>query len=160
MDDDSMLPSEEMEKLRREIELLKRKQGLANSGEDSVMGDSVSTLSRSINSLMRIFKEASEEMKMDTHDAVLVAQKLDRILDRLDKIEAQNEKIAKGIVAIADMIEDLPGSGLQRQSIPFQRIPPPSHPPFMQQQNAEPKPLPTYNLPPDEKKKGFINFKI
>ena len=98
---------------------------------------------------------------MDSHDAVLVAQKLDSILDRLDKVETQNEKIAKGIVAVADMIDELnpkpkmhmaPRQYIQ-QNLPQQQ---PSQPP----PSDQPQQLPSYNLPPEEKKKNFLNFKI
>lgn len=162
MDDDSILPNGDMENMRREIELLKKKQGIGSRTEQEDPKDSAAALSRSINSLMRIFKEASEDMKMDTHDAVLVSQKLDKILDRLDKIEAQNEKIAKGIVAIADMVEDIQDDA-QRPSV-SQKMSQPMSPQQMQRQfsegQPETKPLPTYNLPPDDKKKTFMSFKI
>lgn len=161
MNDDSVLPGEEMDRLRNEIEILKRKQGVAPREDNPDAKESMSALSRSINSLLRIFKEASEDMKMDTHDAVLVAQKLDKILDRLDKVEAQNEKIAKGIVAIADMLEEQQEDKPRQFSAPSRSQP--MSPQQMQMQfsgGPEPKPLPTYNLPPDDKKKSFLNLKM
>lgn len=113
-------------------------------------------LTRSVNSLNRIFEEASAELKLDAHDAVLVSEKLDKILNGLEKIEIQNEKIAKGIVALADMIEDLNRSRPLPQSRPASGItisPPPSpNPPGV-------KPLPGYNLPKqEEKKRNFLSF--
>jgi chromosome segregation ATPase len=159
---DSLLPSDEVDKMRREIDTLRRKQGLVDT-DNSDERAAISSLSKSINSLTRIFKDASEDLKMDTHDAVLVAQKLDKILERLDKVEVQNEKIAKGIVAIADMIEDMQVG--QRRPMPQQQMQysqqgiPSPQPQMMQ--GGMPKPLPTYDIPPqEEKKKGFMSFKI
>jgi chromosome segregation ATPase len=155
--DDTLLPGDEMEKLRREIEILKQRQGISPR-DDNDQRASMVALSKSINSLIRVFKEASDEMKMDTHDAVLVTQKLDKIVDRLEKIEIQNEKIAKGIVAIADMVEDLQAAPKQA---PSTRTPPAM--PYQQNvsQTPQPKPLPTYNVPQgEERKKSFLNFKM
>ncbi len=145
----------ESDKLRNQINKLRGNENTPADTED---------LARSINSLIKIFAEASEDMKMDTHDAVLVTQKLDKILDRLEKVEIQNEKIAKGIVALADMVEDLDASPLPRQSssrsMPSAspaHSPPPS--PLPNTQGT--KPLPTYNLPKEkQEKKSFLNFKM
>ncbi len=138
----------EVDKLRREIDSLKKKGSEGNPEE----------LSQAINSLIRIFAEASDDLKMDTHDSVLVGQKLDAIVQRLERIEIQNEKIAKGIVALADMVEELSMSkGVPRE---LSRPVPRAQPSFAPLPSAGPKPLPTYNLPRDEKKSSFLNFKM
>jgi hypothetical protein len=151
----------ESDKLRNQINSLKGNNNSANN-ED---------LARSINSLIKLFAEASEDMKMDTHDAVLVTQKLDKIIERLEKVEIQNEKIAKGIVALADMVEDLGvSSPLPRQmtssrpSMPSRlpsSVPNASSPPPKPDLGGA-RPLPSYNLPKEkqEKKKPFLNFKM
>lgn len=151
-------------KLRNQIDMLKN--------EKLSSFDNKEDLAKSINSLIKLFAEASEDMKMDTHDAVLVSEKLDKIIERLDKIEIQNEKIAKGIVALADMVEDInvDGSLLPKQptfkpSRPPTSIndrPSPSIPPPSQPSSGGIKPLPTYDLPEqkEEKKKPFLNFKM
>lgn len=131
----------ESEKLRKQIDSMKNDYKNEASNED---------LARSINSLIKIFAEASEDLKIDTHDAVLVSQKLDKILSRLEKIEIQNEKIAKGIVALADMVEDTENQ-LQSPSRPPEPVP---------RASSEIKPLPSYNMPPEQKKKSPFNFKI
>ncbi len=157
--EDSFLPTEELEKMRKEISLLKKQQGLEETDEDKMM-ESMNNLSFSITSLLKVFKEASKDLKMDTHDAVLVGQKLDKLLDRMDKIEEQNEKIAKGIVAVADMVEELQAGDLPKETTRKPSPPPVSHsPPPMPQRQQQPKQLPSYNLPEQEKKKkGFLNF--
>jgi DNA repair exonuclease SbcCD ATPase subunit len=150
----------ESEKLRNQINMLNNERRPYSSNED---------LAKSINSLIRLFAEASQEMKMDTHDAVLVGQKIDRIIDRLEKIEIQNEKIAKGIVALADMIEDInfESSSLPKQTVFSQRAqsltddrtPPPLPSKIIP---GQAKPLPTYDISQqaEERKKPFLNFKM
>ena len=86
---------DDVENLRKEVDMLKKQLGDPSESKDLV---------RAIKSLNQIFAEAHEDLKIDTHDAVLVGDKIDRIIGRLEKIEIQNEKIAKGIVAVADMI--------------------------------------------------------
>ncbi|MFH2021404.1 MAG: hypothetical protein ABIJ34_08390 [archaeon] len=139
----------ETDKLRSEIDRLKKKNEPEGSTED---------LTRAINSLIKIFAEASEDLKIDTHDAVLVGQKLDGIMDRLEKIEIQNEKIAKGIVAVADMVEEYSAGRVSMPRDARQMKRSTSQP---SQMNSMPKPLPSYDMPrEDEKKKGMFNFKI
>ena len=161
---DSLLPGQEVDKLRREIDMLKRKQGVIDATNETNDKEAMVSLSKSIGSLIRVFKEASEDLKLDTHDAVLVSQKLDKIIERLDKVEVQNEKIAKGIVAIADMVEDVQAGNAQRKAAPQQRMmpsQPPSPMPQMQgMMQSEPQPLPSYNIPPQEEKKRSFSFKI
>ena len=151
----------EIEKLKKDIDMLKKKQGIEEPKEDH-MGENISRLSRSINSLLKVFQEASEELKMDTHDAVLVSEKLDKIIERLDKVEVQNEKIAKGLVAVADMVEELQSGPLPRERLPLPK-PKPIQPPSRPMPGPQPQPLPQsqYGMPkPEEKKKNFLNFKI
>ncbi|MEM3374659.1 MAG: hypothetical protein QXE31_05575 [Candidatus Woesearchaeota archaeon] len=160
--DDTLLPKDNMEKLKKEIEILKNKPSLdkseiyrANENDDTK--EVMLALSKSMNSLIRIFREASEEMKHDSHDAVLISDKIDKIIERIEKLETQNEKIAKGIIAIADMIEEL----RQKQFTQNIQRPVPMQPNIQQplQQMPQPKPLPSYQMPVEEKKKGF-SFKI
>jgi len=155
----TLLPENELEKMRDEIRLLKRAQGIIDEPKDTHINADVSGLSTSINSLLEIFKEASEDLKMDTHDAVLVAEKLDKIMDRLERIEVQNEKIAKGVVAVADMIENL-GSNKSSRSNP---VPSPHQlaanlpSSVVGGQGMGGRPLPTYDVPKDDKKKSFLD---
>ncbi len=142
---------DDVENLRKEVDMLKKQLGDPSESKDLV---------RAIKSLNQIFAEAHEDLKIDTHDAVLVGDKIDRIIGRLEKIEIQNEKIAKGIVAVADMIEEL---DISKPVLPRENIrktmakasPPPSV-------RSGTKPLPSYNLPKQEQqpKKGFMNFKM
>ncbi|MFH0875855.1 MAG: hypothetical protein V1859_08000 [archaeon] len=123
-DDYELLPHEEIEKLKRELDRLKK----SGTNPDALSG-SMENLTDSINSLLRVFREASEEMKLDEHDSVMLSDKIGPLAEKVDKVLEQNEKIAKGIIAIADMIEEMQA----RQKYPMP-------------QNAPPKPM-TYQKP-------------
>ena len=158
------MDASEINKIKKDIDMLKKKQGIEEPRENTLQ-ESMSRLARSINALLKVFQEASEELKTDTHDAVLVSEKLDKIIDRLDKVEIQNEKIAKGLVAVADMVEELQSSPLQRErmSLPKPKPiqPPSSRPGPSMPKPTQPLPQSPYSMPqPEEKKKNFLNFKI
>lgn len=137
------MSEDDVRRLRKDIDSLK---------EDMETKDS---LARSVNSLLKIFEEASHDLKMDTKDAVLVAEKLDNIMRRLERLESHNEKIAKGIVAIADMLEE---RGFSKPMKLEEKKPIFSIPPHASRPNS-PKPLPSYDLPKEDRKKTFLNFK-
>jgi DNA repair ATPase RecN len=128
---------------------------------DAIKDSSISAneLAKALNSLTRIFEEASEDLKMDTHDAVLVSEKLEKIQSRLEKVEIQNEKIAKGIVALADMLEEM-NSRVSRPPQQYSRPMSSAPPSPVSPGSPAPRPLPSYNMPKqaDEKKKPFLSF--
>ncbi|MBU0757492.1 MAG: hypothetical protein KKF44_05475 [Nanoarchaeota archaeon] len=148
------------------------------------------SLSYSLNSLMGIFKEAASDMKLDDHDTMMIADKVTPLLEKIDKVLEQNEKIAKGIVAIADMISEqqahIPQPEKRIQSQPrYAPSPPPSysppprpspmpqqapmssygpqapHPPSFTDADVHSNPLPTMpSMPQDEKKKKGFSLKF
>jgi len=67
---------------------------------------SIDSLNQSVNSLISLFKEAAESLKMEEAEANLISKRIDPIFQKLEEISEQNKKIARGIVAIADMIEE------------------------------------------------------
>ena len=145
---DATLSADEIIKLKKDMDIVKRQQGIEDSNEDRLQ-TSMMGLSRSINSLLKIFHEATEELKMDTHDAVLVGEKLNKIVERLDKVVVQNEKIAKGLVAIADMIEEL--QVMKRQPVMQSKpVIPPSGQPQKWPHQSPPK--------QDDQKRKFLNI--
>ena len=105
---------------------------------------SIDTLNQSINSLVGLFKEAAESMKMEEKEADIVANKLDPIMERLDMIIDQNKKIAKGIVAIADMVEER----LPKLRGPERPVPQPSMGPSMPLMMGPPSAMSMPAMPP------------
>lgn len=118
-------------------------------GQRQDLQASIDNLNQSINSLIGLFKEAAGSLKAEEMEANLISKKIDPIFQKLDEISEQNKKIARGIVAIADMIEEKMGS---RRAMPSNERPAPmmQGPPSMGPSMMAPPPMgmrPT-SLPP------------
>jgi hypothetical protein len=97
-DEYEIMPHKEILEIKKELEKMRA------SPKGSLDG-SLNRLSDSIDSLMGLFKNASEDIKMEQHDDKLLLEKIEPLFAKLEMVIEQNEKIAKGIVAIADMIK-------------------------------------------------------
>ncbi|MBN1502719.1 hypothetical protein JW930_04185 [Candidatus Woesearchaeota archaeon] len=146
-----LLPNNDIDKITDGLAKLKKGSG----NEHETLVRSMNSLTGSINSLLGIFKEAAEDMKMDEHDSVLLGDRIDPIMEKLDKLLEQNEKIAKGIVALADMIDEMKGGKIVPAPPTTRQMP------MQQSSYPQPRTLPKMpELPQDEKNKLFnINFK-
>lgn len=161
VDDYELLPHEELEKLRRDIEHLKKSPYPGTKQNKNLLG-SMESLSDSINRLIAIFEGTQEDLIKEYKDAS--PTKL------LVKISEQNAKIAEGIVAVAEMLKNdkpmSPGPLPDRSMPPPQSMPPPSmnNPGQMPPPNMPPPPemndlkVPDADLRP-EKKGLFSKFK-
>lgn len=91
--------------LKRELERIKKNplEG-SESGED--LQASIDNLNKSLNVMLEVFKQAAEDMKLEEHDTETVGKQLGPINEKIDTLIDQNQKIAKGIVAIADMVKE------------------------------------------------------
>lgn len=96
---------------------------------------SIDSLNQSISSLTSLFREAAESLKMEEAEASLISKRIDPIFQKLEELSEQNKKIARGIVAIADMIEErMPRRG---PSAPSMQAPQPQ---MMQRPSMPPQP--------------------
>lgn len=102
-DDYDLLPHSELKKIESEINTLKTNPGSAPSS----MQKSINDLSMSLKSMMNIFNEAKNELRIEDEEKELVSKKIDPILQKLDNLLDQNEKIAEGILSVADMVHKL-----------------------------------------------------
>ncbi len=92
-----LLPHEEIERLRKEVEKLKKSPyGDTETGRNLL--DSMEELNNSLNKLISIFEKTNAEL-MDEYENSKPAE-------RLSRIEEQNQKIAGGIVALSNMIKN------------------------------------------------------
>ena len=103
--DYELVPHKEVLELRRELDRLKMGKPSGRKGKASLQS-SIEELSSTIHTLMDLFKEAGEGMKDEEIGASAVGKSLKPMVDRMNNITEQNEKIAEGIVAIADMMAD------------------------------------------------------
>lgn len=101
-----LMPHKKIKKIKKEIESLKKKAETESFTSKGFMS-SVNSLTTSIDSLMELFKEATESMKLEEQAEEEVSKKIGPLLARMDDIEEQNRKIAEGIVTVADMVTEL-----------------------------------------------------
>ncbi len=97
MDDEyEILPRNEIEELRREVKKI-QKNPFGETKESITLLDSMEKLTDSINKLLMLFEKTEKEI-VDEYEKNKPAEALNDILD-------QNEKIAKGTLAVADLIK-------------------------------------------------------
>jgi len=176
-EDYDLLPHEEVTRLRREVEDIKANP-FGSSKEGKELLKAMNRLSESMDHLTGLFQEAAEQMKLEEREAELIGQKLDPLFGQMSELIDQNKKIAKGIIAVADMVHDTK-SAPRPSPMPRVRVeptpmggpppgPPPmsSSPPPMSGAPSMPPPMPTSGMPPGRmppppgkpKKKGLFSF--
>ncbi|MBT4717402.1 hypothetical protein HOB85_05525, partial [Candidatus Woesearchaeota archaeon] len=106
-DDYALVPQQEVERLKEQVEAL-RKNPLAGTASGHDLLNSVNALNLSINSMLDLFKEAAKTMKTEAPAASSGDLKpmLKQVIEKLDAVVDQNKKIAKGIVAVADLVRE------------------------------------------------------
>jgi hypothetical protein len=104
-DEYAIVSKKEFLALKKEIDRLKKNplEG-SESGED--LQSSIDNLNKSLNVMLEVFKQAAEDMKLEEHEAETVGKQIGPINEKLDTLIDQNQKIAKGIVAVADMVKE------------------------------------------------------
>jgi len=100
-DEYELLPKQQVEALRKEIEKLK-KNPLGEIKEGESLLDSINELNTNIRRLIDIFARTGSDLDKDYTEA-------NPMLD-LKSIKEQNEDIAHGLVAVADMMKDVKDS--------------------------------------------------
>ena len=97
MDDEyEILPKDELDYLRKEVEKLK-KNPYGDTETGKTLLDSMQELNNSINKLISLFQTTQKEL-VEEYSKSNPSETLSEILD-------QNEKIAKGTLAVADLIK-------------------------------------------------------
>lgn len=137
MDDYELLPHEELENLRQEIDRLKNTP-FPNTKQSKSLLESMETLSLSINKLIKIFEGAQEDLIREYSESS--PTKI------LKEISAQNAKIAEGIVAVANMVRS---PDIQTTVSPpdSSMSTPPSPPPMTPSTSSEPITPSTSSVP-------------
>jgi hypothetical protein len=96
-DEYELFPVDEISKLKEELEGLKNKP-LDQSSEGNNLLSAVTELNETMTNMMDLFKSASDNVKSE-------GSAHEKILDKLDKVVDQNTKIAKALIAIADLVK-------------------------------------------------------
>lgn len=106
VDDFEIVPEKEVSNLKKEISKLKQ-DPLGQSEAGSKLYTTMDNLNESMNNMLNLFKIAADGMQNEEKEEVFLAEKIKPLFEKVDKVIDQNEKIAKALVAIADMIDDL-----------------------------------------------------
>ena len=118
-----------VKKLKKEVKQLVKQNPITNSSLDR-MNSNVEDLTRSINSLIDLFKEAGQEMKLEEKEQDLIEKRIVPMEERLNTLIDQNKKIAEGIVAVADMLKSKKAEPVKMPHMPklppARPMPPPS----------------------------------
>ncbi len=102
-DDYEIMPHKEIAGLKDELKKLKGRSLRKTSRLDA---ESMDNLAASIQELMTLFKEASKDLKNEENEEAHILQKLTEATDMMNTLADQNEKLAEGIVTVAEMIKD------------------------------------------------------
>ncbi|HLD06148.1 MAG TPA: hypothetical protein VJC16_01275 [Candidatus Nanoarchaeia archaeon] len=155
-DDYDLIPHREIRELRERIEGMKSGKG------GTEMTDAVERLSISLERLNEVFSAAAHEMQQEERGEHAVMKQLRPLMDKLDTVIEQNQKIARAIISVTEQMQK-PGMPRQMQAPrPAPSFPPPftapSSPPFSFEQRPMP-PSPTFHegpAPEPEKRRGLF----
>ena len=113
-DDYDLLPHRQINELKGLVQDLKNKVDRASPKE---LIDSMDSLTKSIDSLMGLFKQAADEMRYEEKEEILSGGSEHKAInDKLDKIMEQNKIIANGMVAVSNMVRDFAGNQRKQQA--------------------------------------------
>jgi hypothetical protein len=105
-EDYDLVPHSELRKIQGEISELR---GGSSKAPSSNLQESMGDLSNSLKSMISIFSEAKNELRIEDQEKELLSSKINPILQKLDSLLEQNEKIAEAILSIAEMIQKVEG---------------------------------------------------
>jgi len=97
-DEYELMPREELEYLRKEVDKLKRNP-LGDTQASISLLDSLNKLNANVEKLNRIFEGANDEMVKTFNDKDMQEQ--------LRRLGEQQEKLAKGIVAVSELVKEV-----------------------------------------------------
>jgi chromosome segregation ATPase len=102
-EDYELLPHNEIRRLKDEISKLK---GGSYAETDKGLRRAVSDLAEKISSMNEILESASQDLKEEDKEAEIIKDKIDPIMEKMTELVDQNEKIARGLVAINDIVDE------------------------------------------------------
>ncbi len=148
-DEYDIIAPKTVSELRRQLDEMKK----TNVPDMRALQKSIQDLTAAINTMIAIFKEASEGMKVEEQEEHVVAKKIDPLISKFEDISYQNQKIAEGILALADIIKE---KGTEERKPMPQSYPSPQQPPsFGMAEFSQGEEYPSFP-PPPEKKKGLF----
>lgn len=119
--DYEIIPLEEVQKLKKEIQRLKAEK---TSSPSSGIAGSLDRLANSLEKLFKIFEVAATEIEQDRLNEKTFEERIQPLVNKLRSIEQQNKDIADGVLALADIVKQKspPQPTKQAQEVPsFER---------------------------------------
>jgi len=114
-----IMPYKEIIALRKEIESLK---GKNDDSSFQALLNSMSSLTKSMNSMLELFRTAAEEMKLEEKSEMNVSKEITPLNEKMDSLIEQNKTIAEGLIAISDMVSDFKEKKFQSGPSPVFRL--------------------------------------
>ncbi len=133
-----LVPHLRVKELEKQVRSLKA-DPIGSSASGTAMKESMDNLSKSMTGMVTLFKDAAEAMKMEEKESDIVTQKIDPLAEKIDTLIEQNKKIAKGILAVADMVQEF----IEKEKSapkPVVQLPPGPAPPTMAARPMAPQP--------------------
>lgn len=146
-EDYDLVPHKEVLELKKQVDEIKA-HPFGSTSEGKQMLEAILKLSESMDRLTSLFQEAAEQMKLEEREAELIGKKLDPLFGRMDDMIEQNKRIAKGIIAVADIVKENSGRPMQRSSPPPIRVEPLSAQPMQRSSFSSDFPPRTTTPPP------------
>lgn len=115
-DDYELLPQQVIQDLKYEVEALKKRLSAPDAKINELILE-IESLKESIHDLHSIFQQALEQVKGDDDGH---HKKLEQATEKIDNLLVQNETIAKGMVAIADKVDEFV---MRQNKMPSQNMP-------------------------------------
>jgi len=132
--DYAIVPEKEFFQMKSDVDKIKKNPFQAYATDDFV--EAVNNLVKAVNSLTELFRTAAEEMKLEERETETIGRKMDPLFGKIDILVDQNQKIARGIVAVADMLERTGKTSWREEQQPAPMNPQPMQmqprPPMMQ----------------------------
>ncbi|MBI4441662.1 hypothetical protein HY639_05830 [Candidatus Woesearchaeota archaeon] len=151
--DYEIMPHDKIEALRNELSRLKSERTPEHPHSRDVM-QSMDKLTETLDHFMELFQSAIEEMKIEEREEELIVTELRPLHEKIDQLIDHNQKIAQGIVAIADMLNrELPSLRVRPTLPPLES---PSSSLFSTPLGPPPPVAPRPMAPPPPPKKGLF----
>jgi|SRR3989344_159121 len=115
-----IVPYKEIASLKKQIDELKLRTG--DPDYKALLG-SVTSLTKSMEGMLNLFKTAAEEMKLEQKSEAEISTKIGPLTEKVETLMDQNKTIAESMVALADMVKELKDSGIKEEK---PRMPEPS----------------------------------
>lgn len=154
-DDYELVPKREILELKKQIQELK--QDPLGQASGSGFYSSIEALNTNLSKMINIFKQASEEMKLEERESQIISQKIEPILEKIDEIHEDNQAIAKAILNLSDDMKELKEQ-LERNSAPQMSLPPRPQPRMVMPPPEQGPPMPQ-SAPVPQNDQKFFNWK-